>query len=104
MAPQSASPAPPDIVGSAKRGEHGHAFAALTGLTVESEIASGSRAFHVGYAMILPKVDGEPLKVVMNRASELGALTSLDVTYFEHRPWPDLLKLMPEIDVLSQPA
>ena len=35
----------------------------------------------------------------MHRASQLGALTSLDVTYFEDRPWPDLLKLMPEIDV-----
>ena len=39
------------------------------------------------------------LKKVMRRASQLGALTSLDVTYFEDRPWPDLLKLMPEIDV-----
>jgi sugar/nucleoside kinase (ribokinase family) len=71
----------------------------FTTAEVESEIASGSRALHVGYAMILPRLDGEPLKVVMNRASELGALTSLDVTYFDHRPWPDLLKLMPEIDV-----
>ena len=66
---------------------------------VESEIASGSRALHIGYAMILPKLDGEPLKNVMRRASQLGALTSLDVTYFDNRPWPDLLKLMPEIDV-----
>ena len=49
--------------------------------------------------MILPKLDGDPLKKVMHRASQLGALTSLDVTYFDHRPWPDLLKLMPEIDV-----
>ena len=66
---------------------------------VEREIASGSRAFHLGYAMLLPKLDGEPLRNVMRRASQLGALTSLDVTYFDNRPWPDLLKLMPEIDV-----
>ncbi len=66
---------------------------------VESEIASGSRVLHIGYAMILPRLDGEPLKIVMNRASQLGALTSLDVTYFENRPWSDLLKIMPEIDV-----
>jgi sugar/nucleoside kinase (ribokinase family) len=66
---------------------------------VENEIALGSRALHVGYAMIMPALDGEPLAEVMRRATELGALTSLDVTYFEGRPWPDLLKLMPEIDL-----
>jgi sugar/nucleoside kinase (ribokinase family) len=66
---------------------------------VETEIALGSRALHVGYAMILPSLDGEPLAKVMRRASQLGALTSLDVTYFDGKPWPDLLKLMPEIDL-----
>ncbi len=71
----------------------------LTPEQVEAEIASGSRALHVGYAMILPSLDGEPLTKVMRRATQLGALTSLDVTYFDGKPWPDLLKLMPEIDV-----
>jgi sugar/nucleoside kinase (ribokinase family) len=71
----------------------------LTPEQVEREIASGSRALHIGYAMILPRLDGEPLKKVMRCASQLGALTSLDVTYFDDRPWPDLLKLMPEIDL-----
>jgi sugar/nucleoside kinase (ribokinase family) len=71
----------------------------LTPEQVEAEIALGSRALHIGYAMILPCLDGEPLVKVMQRASQLGVLTSLDVTYFDGRPWPDLLKLMPEIDV-----
>jgi sugar/nucleoside kinase (ribokinase family) len=71
----------------------------LTPEQVEAEIALGSRALHIGYAMILPRLDGEPLVKVMRRASQLGMLTSLDVTYFDGRPWPDLLKLMPEIDV-----
>jgi sugar/nucleoside kinase (ribokinase family) len=71
----------------------------LTPEQVEAEIALGSRALHIGYAMILPRLDGEPLLKVMQRASQLGVLTSLDVTYFDGRPWPDLLKLMPEIDV-----
>jgi len=71
----------------------------LTPEQVESEVALGSRALHVGYAMILPMLDGEPLRELMHRASQLGALTSLDVTYFDGRPWPDLLKLMPEIDL-----
>ena len=71
----------------------------LTPEQVEAEVALGSRALHIGYAMILPCLDGEPLVKVMQRASQLGVLTSLDVTYFDGRPWPDLLKLMPEIDV-----
>jgi sugar/nucleoside kinase (ribokinase family) len=71
----------------------------LTPEQVETEIALGSRALHVGYAMIMPSLDGEPLAKVMRRASQLGALTSLDVTYFDGKPWPDLLKLMPEIDL-----
>jgi sugar/nucleoside kinase (ribokinase family) len=71
----------------------------LTPEQVESEIVSGSRALHVGYAMIMPSFDGEPLIKAMRRATELGVLTSLDVTYFDGRSWPDLLKLMPEIDV-----
>jgi len=71
----------------------------LTPEQIEDEVAAGSRALHVGYAMILPSLDGEPLEKVMRRASQLGALTSLDVTYFDGRPWADLLKLMPEIDL-----
>jgi sugar/nucleoside kinase (ribokinase family) len=64
----------------------------LTPDQVENEITSGSRALHIGYAMILPALDGEPLKRMMRQASRLGALTSLDVTYFDGRPWPSLLE------------
>jgi sugar/nucleoside kinase (ribokinase family) len=71
----------------------------LTPEQIENEVAAGSRALHVGYAMILPSLDGQPLEKVMRRASQLGALTSLDVTYFDGRPWADLLQLMPEIDL-----
>lgn len=71
----------------------------FTAEEVEREVSSGSRALHIGYAMLLPGLDGEPLKNVMREAGRLGALTSLDVTYYDNRPWPDLLKLMPGIDV-----
>jgi sugar/nucleoside kinase (ribokinase family) len=71
----------------------------LTLSEVEREIELGSRALHIGYALALPSLDGQQLVNVMRRATQLGALTSLDVTYFDDRPWPDLMKLMPEIDV-----
>jgi sugar/nucleoside kinase (ribokinase family) len=71
----------------------------LTVQELEAEISSGSKALHIGYAMILPALDGDPLKKVMQEARRLGVLTSLDVTYYDNRPWPDLLKLMPHVDV-----
>ena len=74
-------------------------FTSDAGAEWRTKSRSGRAHLHVGYAMILPSLDGEPLKKVMRRASQLGALTSLDVTYFDGRPWPDLLQLMPEIDL-----
>ena len=71
----------------------------LTPSDLESEIAAGSRALHLGYAGRLPKLDGEPLENIMRFTRRLGALTSLDVTYFPDPRWPQLMKLMPEIDV-----
>jgi sugar/nucleoside kinase (ribokinase family) len=71
----------------------------LTAATLESEIAAGSRALHLGYAGRLPMLDGEPLEKLMRLTRNLGALTSLDVTYFPDPRWPQLMKLMPQIDV-----
>jgi sugar/nucleoside kinase (ribokinase family) len=71
----------------------------LTPADLESEIAAGSRALHLGYAGRLPMLDGEPLEKIMRLTRDLGALTSLDVTYFPDPRWPQLMKLMPEIDV-----
>lgn len=59
----------------------------------------GARALHVGYADILPAFDGDPMRRALRRARELGALTSLDVTYSDSPRWPTLLDLMPEVDV-----
>jgi sugar/nucleoside kinase (ribokinase family) len=71
----------------------------VTPADVESEIAAGSRALHLGYAGRLPTLDGEPLRKLMHVTRQLGLLTSLDVTYTHDPRWPQLMKLMPEIDV-----
>ncbi len=71
----------------------------LTATDMESEVAAGSRALHIGYAGRLPMLDGEPLEKLMRLTRGLGLLTSLDVTYFPDPRWPQLMKLMPEIDV-----
>jgi sugar/nucleoside kinase (ribokinase family) len=66
---------------------------------IDEDIRLGAKAFHIGYALILPAFDGEPMKRALRRARELGALTSLDVTYIDSPRWPTLLDLMPEVDV-----
>jgi sugar/nucleoside kinase (ribokinase family) len=71
----------------------------LTPADVSSEIEAGSRALHLGYAGRLPVLDGEPMKNLMRFAHKHGALTSLDVTYFPDDRWPDLMTLMPELDL-----
>jgi sugar/nucleoside kinase (ribokinase family) len=71
----------------------------LTPADVISEIEAGSRALHVGYAGRLPALDGEPMKNLLRFARERGALTSLDVTYFPDNHWPDMMSLMPDLDL-----
>jgi sugar/nucleoside kinase (ribokinase family) len=71
----------------------------LTEAQVEQVILGGSRALHVGYALLLPAFDGEPLKRAFHRAGALGALTSLDVAWHESDQWPELIALLPEVDV-----
>ena len=44
-------------------------------------------------------LDGEPMKNLMHFAHKHGALTSLDVTYFPDDRWPDLMTLMPDLDL-----
>lgn len=71
----------------------------LTPADITSEIEAGSRALHVGYAGRLPVLDGEPMKNLLRFAHKHGALTSLDVTYFPGDHWPDLMTLMPDLDL-----
>ncbi|HEY0793891.1 MAG TPA: carbohydrate kinase family protein [Chthoniobacterales bacterium] len=71
----------------------------LTEAQVEQVILSGSRALHVGYALLLPAFDGERLRRALRRAGTLGALTSLDVSWHKSDQWPSLLTVLPEIDV-----
>jgi sugar/nucleoside kinase (ribokinase family) len=71
----------------------------LTEAQIEEDVRLGARAFHLGYALVLPAFDGDAMKRAFRRARELGALTSLDVTYCDSPRWPTLVGLMPEVDV-----
>jgi sugar/nucleoside kinase (ribokinase family) len=68
-------------------------------LNLEEEKAHGSKALHLGYAYLLPKLDGPPMLEVLRRARKLGFLTSLDVSYHSGPDWKKLRELLPFVDV-----
>jgi sugar/nucleoside kinase (ribokinase family) len=68
-------------------------------LNLEEEKAQGSQALHLGYAFLLPKLDGRPMLEVFQHAQKLGLLTSLDVSHFSGPDWQALRHLLPAIDV-----
>jgi sugar/nucleoside kinase (ribokinase family) len=68
-------------------------------LDLKAELSRGSRALHVGYALLLPGLDGEPMLESFKQAQSLRMLVSLDVAYYAGPDWSKLLELMPFVDV-----
>ena len=68
-------------------------------LDLKAELSRGSRALHVGYAFLLPGLDGEPMLELLKQAQSLRMLVSLDVAYYAGPDWSKLLELMPFVDV-----
>lgn len=68
-------------------------------LDLAAEARAGSRAFHLGYALLLPGLDGLPMARLFQRAGELGLLTSLDMAYFPGPDWSRVRPLLPFVDV-----
>jgi sugar/nucleoside kinase (ribokinase family) len=62
-------------------------------------VEAGTRAIHVGYALLLPGLDGAPMIRALKRARELGLLVSLDVTWVPDASWEDVFALLPQVDV-----
>ncbi|HET6262830.1 MAG TPA: carbohydrate kinase family protein, partial [Chloroflexia bacterium] len=68
------------------------AVGANAGLTEEhlpwEELArAGARGIHLGYALLLPGLDGAPIARTLKRARDLGLLVSLDVTCLQAASW-----------------
>jgi sugar/nucleoside kinase (ribokinase family) len=73
-------------------------------LDLKKQCALGSRALHVGYALLLPKLDGEPMRALLEDAQALQMLVSLDVAYYPGPDWKSLTRLMPYVDVFCPNA
>jgi sugar/nucleoside kinase (ribokinase family) len=65
----------------------------------EELVEAGTRAIHLGYALLLPGLDGAPMVRTLKRARDLGLLVSLDVTWLPEVDWEDALALLAHVDV-----
>jgi sugar/nucleoside kinase (ribokinase family) len=65
----------------------------------EHLVEAGARAIHLGYALLLPGLDGAPMVRVLKKARDLGLLVSLDVTWIPEASWEDALALLIHVDV-----
>jgi sugar/nucleoside kinase (ribokinase family) len=62
--------------------------------------AAGVRYLHLGYALLLPALDGEPMTAVLREARALGITTSIDMTWDPTGRWmQDIGPLLPHVDI-----
>jgi sugar/nucleoside kinase (ribokinase family) len=76
------------------------ASAALTAADLERALAVGPRWLHIGGALVLPALDGEPLAGVLAAARERGIVTSLDPVHDATGRWERLHSALPHLDVI----
>jgi sugar/nucleoside kinase (ribokinase family) len=73
---------------------------ALTAADVELALERGPRWLHIGGALVLTGLDGEPLAGVLAGARERGIVTSLDPVYDATGRWDRLHASLPHLDVI----
>ncbi len=67
------------------------ANAELTDEDVDFEIIRGAKILHIGSALLVPKLDGEPLARVLRRAREMGVTTCVDTAWDSRGRWMELV-------------
>jgi sugar/nucleoside kinase (ribokinase family) len=75
------------------------ASAALTARDVEAALeASGAGWLHIGGALVLPGLDGEPLAALLRDVRALGTRTSMDPVHDATGRWDRLHPSLPHLD------
>jgi sugar/nucleoside kinase (ribokinase family) len=75
------------------------ASAALNQVDVERALAaSGARWLHIGGALVLPGLDGEPLAALLRSVKDRGVHTSLDPVHDATGRWDRLHACLPHLD------
>jgi sugar/nucleoside kinase (ribokinase family) len=66
---------------------------------VREELVEGTKLIHIGGALILPALDGEPLARALRRAKERGLKTSVDTAWDDRGRWMEALApALPHVD------
>jgi sugar/nucleoside kinase (ribokinase family) len=76
------------------------ASAALMPADIERALAAGPRWLHIGGALVMPALDGEPLAGVLAGARERGIATSLDPVHDATGRWERVHPSLPHLDVI----
>lgn len=63
-------------------------------------VTAGIKYLHIGYALLLPGLDGEPMSALLQQARSLGLVTSLDMTWDATGAWMSGVgTLLPHVDI-----
>jgi sugar/nucleoside kinase (ribokinase family) len=76
------------------------ASASLTAADIERALAARPHWLHIGGALVLPALDGEPLAGVLASARERGIATSLDPVHDATGRWERVHPALPHLDVI----
>lgn len=77
------------------------ANASLGADDLDPELIFSGRALHVGGALLLEALDGEPTAAVLAEARRRGLLTSLDTAYDASGRWNRVLPSLEELDLFT---
>jgi sugar/nucleoside kinase (ribokinase family) len=77
------------------------ASALFTEQMIDTQLVAGAHIFHYASAFALPAFDGPPLERTLQRAHEMGCLTSVNICWDAMGRWLPLLQpALPHIDFL----
>jgi sugar/nucleoside kinase (ribokinase family) len=75
------------------------ANACLTLQDIDLEIIEGASILHIGGALVLPGIDGEPMAELLRKARAAGVVTFLDIVWDDTGRWLEVLEpCLPWVD------
>jgi sugar/nucleoside kinase (ribokinase family) len=68
---------------------------------LDPDLVFAGRALHVGGALVMPKLDGEPTARLLAEARRRGVITSLDTTFDASGRWERVESSLPHLDLFT---
>ena len=68
---------------------------------LDRDLLFAGRVLHVGGALVMPELDGEPTAALLAEARQRGILTSLDTAFDASGRWERLLPCLPHLDLVT---